>query len=77
MSLRQTGGDAEVRLMRGDVMDAVVLARQDDMAVLQEHHPAGEAEVRVRPLVNLIGQSHENGQRKQVAVPRVDMVNFR
>lgn len=77
MCSRRTSGDAEVRLMRGDMMDAVVLAGQDDLAVLQEHHPAGKAEVRVRPLMNLIGQSHENGQCKQVAVPRIVMVNLR
>lgn len=58
-------------------MDAVVLAGKDDVNVLQEHHPARQAEVRVRPLVNLVGQCHEDGQCKQVAVPRVDMVNLR
>lgn len=75
--LSRTCGDAEVRLVRGDVMDAVVLAREDDVAVLQEHHPAGKAEVRVGPLVNLIGEGHKDGQRKQVAVPGVDMINLR
>ena len=63
--------------MRGDVMDAVVLAGEDDVAVLQEHNPARQAEVRVRPLVNLVGEGHEDGQCKQVAVPGVVMVNFR
>lgn len=47
------GGDAEVRLVRGHVVDAVVTAREDDVVVLQPHHPGGEAEVRVRPLVYL------------------------
>lgn len=74
---RRTCGDAEIRLMRGDVMDAVVLARKDDVAVLQEHHPARKAKVRVRPLVDLVGERHKDGQRVQVAVPRVDVVNVR
>lgn len=75
--VQPTCSDAEVRLMRGDVMDAVVLAREDDVAVLQEHDPARQAEVRVRPLVNLVGERHEDGQCKQVAVQGVDMVNLR
>lgn len=58
-------------------MDAVVLAGEDDVAVLKEHHPARQAEVRVRPLVNLVGEGHEDGQCKQVAVPGVVMVNLR
>lgn len=74
---RLTCGDAEVRLVGGDVMDTVVLARKDDVAVLQEHHPTRKAEVRVRPLVNLVGKGHEDGQRIHVAVPRVYVVNVR
>lgn len=58
-------------------MDAVVLAREDDVAVLQEHHPARKAEVSVRPLVNLVGEGHKDGQRVHVAVPRVHVVNVR
>lgn len=73
---RQTCSDAEVRLVWGDVMDAVMLAGKDDVAVLEEHNPAGQAEVRVWPLVNLIGEGHKDAQCKQVAVPRVDMVNL-
>lgn len=42
-------------------MDAVVLAGQDDVTVLQEHDPARKAEVCVRPLVDLVGEGHENG----------------
>lgn len=63
--------------MRGDVVDAVVLAGQDDVAVLQEHNPARQAEVSVWPLVNLVGEGHKDGQCKQVAVPRVGMVDLR
>lgn len=58
-------------------MYAVVFARQDDVQVLQEHNPTGEAEVRVRPLVDLVGEGHKDGKSKQVAVPGVDMVNLR
>lgn len=57
-------------------MDAVVLPGKDDVEVLQEHDPTREAEVGVRPLVNLVGEGHEDGQCKQVAVPGVDMVNL-
>lgn len=62
--------------MGGDVVDAVMLAREDDVPVLQEHHPGRQAEVRVRPLVDLVGERHKDGQCKQVAVPGVDMVNL-
>lgn len=58
-------------------MDAVVLAGEDDVPVLQEHHPGRQAEVRVRPLVDLVGERHKDPQRKQVAVPGVDMVDLR
>lgn len=57
-------------------MYAVMFARQDDVQVLQEHNPTGEAEVRVRPLVDLVGEGHKDGKSKQVAVPGVDMVNL-
>ena len=50
-------------------MDAVVLARKDDVQILQEHHPTRKAEVRVRPLVNLVGEGHKDGQCEQVTVP--------
>lgn len=75
--IKRTCRDAKVRLVRGDVVDAVVLAGQDDVPVLQQHHPAGQAEVGVRPLVDLVGEGHEDAQCKQVAVPRVDVVNLR
>lgn len=68
---------AEVRLVGGDVVDAVVLAREDDVAVLQQHHPGRQAEVHVRPLVDLVGERHEDSQCKQVAVPGVDVVDLR
>lgn len=58
-------------------MDAVMLAREDDVPVLQEHHPGRQAEVGVRPLVDLVGERHKDGQCKQVAVPGVDMVDLR
>lgn len=59
------------------MVDAVVFAGEDDVAVLQDRDPTRQAEVRVRPLVNLIGEGHEDGQRKQVAVPGVQVVNLR
>lgn len=31
----------------------------------------------MRPLVNLVGEGHKDGQGKQVAVPGVDMVDLR
>lgn len=73
----QTRSDAEVGLVRRDMMDAVVLAGKDDVAVLQEHNPPRQPEVCVRPLVNLVGKSHKDGQCIQVAVQGVDMVNLR
>lgn len=74
--VQPTCSDAEVRLMRRDVMDAVVLAGEDDLAVLEEHNPTRQAKVRVRPLVNLVGQGHKDGQCEQVAVPGVVTVNL-
>ena len=47
------GGDAEERLVRRHVVDAVVAPRQNDMQVLQQRDVARQAEVRVRPLVKL------------------------
>lgn len=58
-------------------MDAVMLAREEDVPVLQDHHPERQAEVCVRPLVDLVGERHKDGQCKQVAVPGVDMVDLR
>ena len=63
--------------MRGHVVDAVVLSGQDDVAVLQEHNPAGQAEVHVRPLVDLVGEGDEDGEGKHVAVPGVAVVHVR
>ena len=47
------GRDAEERLVRRHVVDAVVTPRQNDMQVLQQRDVARQAEVRVRPLVKL------------------------
>ena len=43
----RTRGDAEVGLVGGDVVDAMVFAGQDDVPVLQEDNPARQPEVRV------------------------------
>ena len=73
---RLTCGDAEVGLVGGHVVHSVVFSGQDDLAVLQEHHPARQPEVRVRPLVDLIGERHEDGEGEQEAVPRVTVVHL-
>lgn len=41
------------------------------MPVLQQCDPAREAKVGVAPLMNLIGQGHENRQGEDVAVPGI------
>ena len=46
-------GDAEVGLVGGNVVDPVVLARQDDVHVLKQGDPPWQAEVGVGPLVEL------------------------
>lgn len=51
------------------MVDPVVLAGQDDVPVLQEHDPAGKAEVRVGPLVDLVGHGYEDDEGKDVALP--------
>lgn len=53
------------------MVDAVVFPWQHQMPVLEQCDPAREAEVGVAPLVNLIGQRHENRQGEDVAVPRI------
>lgn len=45
--------DAEVRLVRGHMVNAVVLSRQHYVPVLQQDDPPGQAPVRVRPFVDL------------------------
>lgn len=57
--------------MWGHVVDAVVFPWQHQMPVLQQRDPARQAEVRVAPLVDLIGQRDENRQGEDKAVPRI------
>jgi len=45
--------DAEVRVMRCNMMDTMMTSRQQDVKCLQEHYGTRQAKVRVRPLVNL------------------------
>ena len=52
--IEPAGGDAEVSLVRRHVVYPVVPPRQDDVQVLQEGDPPGQAKVSVRPLVDLI-----------------------
>lgn len=66
-----TCGDAVVGFVRRDVVDAVVFPWQHQMPVLEESDPAWEAEVGVAPLMDLIGQRHENSQGEDIAVPGV------
>ena len=57
--------------MRRDVVDAVVYPRRQQGPVLQQRDPWREAEVGVAPLVDLIGQRHEDRQGEHVALPGV------
>lgn len=66
-----TCGDAVVRLVRRDVVDAVVFPRQHQVPVLQQRDPAREAKVGVAPLVDLVGQGHKHRQGEHVAVPGI------
>ena len=63
--------DAVIRFVWRDVVDAVVFPWQHQMPVLEQRDPAREAEVRVTPFVNLIGQRHEHSQGEHVAVPGI------
>lgn len=67
----RTCGDAEVGLVGGDVVDAVVFAWQDDVPVLQEGDPAWQPKVRVGPLVDLVGEGAEDDQAEDEALPGV------
>lgn len=58
------------------MMNSVVFAREDDVAILQEGDPAWKPEIGVRPLMDLIGQCYKNGQRIHVTVPGEDMINL-
>ena len=65
------GRDAEIRLMRGDVMNPVVLTRQNYVALLQPLDDPRQSAVCVRPLVNLIGERDEDTERQKEAVDGV------
>jgi len=52
--IQPAGRDAEVGSVRSNVVDSVMLPGQYDMRLLQELHPFRQAEVRVRPLVDLV-----------------------
>lgn len=47
------GGDAEIGLVRGHVVNSMVLAWQDDVVVLQHLDPGWQSEICMRPLVDL------------------------
>lgn len=69
-----TCGDAEVGLVGGDMMDAMVFAGQDDVPVLQEDDPARQPKVRVRPLVDLVGEGAKDDQAEDEALPGVQLL---
>ena len=46
-------GDAEIGLVGRDVVDAMVLPGQDDMKILEDGDVSRQAEVCVRPFVDL------------------------
>ena len=58
------------------MVNSVVFAREDDVAVLEERDPAWQAKMSMRPLMDLISQRHKDGQRVHIAVPGVDMINL-
>lgn len=52
----------------------MVFAWQDDMPVLQKDDPAWQPEVRVRPLVNLVGEGAKDDQAEDKAFPGVQLL---
>jgi len=58
----------------GNVVDAMVFAGQDDVPVLQEDDPAWQPEVRVRPLVDLVGEGAKDDQAEDEALPGVQLL---
>lgn len=69
-----TCGDAEVGLVGRHVVDAVVFPWQDDVPVLEEGDPAWQPEVRVRPLVDLVGEGAEDAEAEDEALPGVQLL---
>lgn len=70
-------GDAEVGLVGGHVVYTVVPAGQDQVVALQELDPGRQAKVGVGPLVDLVGQSHKDGQEQEEAVPGIVPLHVR
>lgn len=50
---------------------SVMLSWQHHMPLLKKRHPPWQSKVCVRPLVNLIGECYEKGQKEEEAVPVV------
>ena len=69
-------GDAEIRLVGGYVVNAVVSAREDHVIVLEERDHPREAAVRVRPLVDLVGESDEDPEHEEEGVDVVPRSNL-
>lgn len=57
-------------------MNPVVFTGEDDVAVLQQRYPARQPKIRMRPLVDLIGQRHKDGQSVQVTVQGVRVIDL-
>ena len=66
-----TGRDAKVRLVGGHVVNPVMLTRQNYVALLQPLDGCRELAVRVRPLVDLIGERDQETESQQEAVDGV------
>ena len=65
------GGDAEVGFMGCYMVDPMMQPGEDQVPVLQPHHSPREARVRVRPLVDLVGEGDEQTQHQEEAVQGV------
>lgn len=53
--IEPSGCDTEEGLMWRDMVDAVMTLRENDMPILQGFDPTRQAEVSVRPFVELVG----------------------
>ena len=70
------GGDAEVGVMWGNVVYAVVSLGQDDVHLLEPFDPGWQGSVGVRPLVNLVGERDKEHERHQHHVEEVPRANL-
>ena len=66
--IEPSSGNAKVSFMWHHMVDTVVLSGQDDVPILQLLHPQWQTKISVRPLVNLISQSHKDNENKEETV---------